>query len=315
MSANRRRSRWHTIVVVPTRFEPRQHRVDIGALSLNYLDYEELLDGKAATDTIVMLHGQADSAWSMHSIALAFGDRYRVISLDLRGHGSSDRGGYAVLQFVADLAATIETMQINHPIIVGHSLGGQVASQFCGITPGVAAALVLIEGVGPPVNPLRPSPGVELTPDQAQLAWARRVVEVTSKPYRKRTFDDLDAAVERFRAGHPGLSHERALHLVERSTRILEDGSHEWLFDPATRDWLAGHDQERAYQRWRSIDCPVLVIHGGDAWERFWSQGPSGGAMRYTDQNTQNASPTSATSARWSSTARATWSNTTSPTP
>ncbi|MCB0993095.1 MAG: alpha/beta hydrolase [Acidimicrobiales bacterium] len=268
---------------MPNRFEPRQHRIDVGALTLNHLDYSDLLNNRAPLGTILTLHGQADSAWSMHSIALEFGDRYRVLSLDLRGHGLSDRGGYAVLQMVADLAGAIDALDLTDPIIVGHSLGGQVSSQFCGIYPAVARALVLVEGMGPPVDSRRPSAGVELTDDQAQLAWARRVADLMRQPYRSRTFDDLDAAVERFRAGHPGLSPDRALHLVERSTRVLDNGAHEWLFDPATRDWLAGHDQERAYQRWRSIDCPVLVVNGGDAWARFWSQGPSAGAVRYSD--------------------------------
>ncbi|MCP3937314.1 MAG: alpha/beta hydrolase [Actinomycetia bacterium] len=269
---------------MPDRLEPEQHRIDAGAVTLNCLDYRAMLTGPPAA-SVLMLHGQADSAWSMHSIALSLGDRYRVFSLDLRGHGLSDRGGYSILQMVGDVRGAIDVLELIDPIVIGHSLGGQIAAQLCGIYPEIARALVMLEGLGPPVNRLRPTRGVELTDDQAQLNSDRRVVEMVRQPYRSRTFRDVDEAVERFGNGHPGLSPERTRYLVERSTRILADGSHEWLFDPAARDWLAGHDHGRAEQRWRAITCPVQVILGGEAWDQFWSDRASGGADYYSDED------------------------------
>ena len=54
--------------------------------------------------TMLLVHGMRDLAWSMDSIAQAFCDRYRVLSIDMRGHGDSGRPGYyALTHFVSDL--------------------------------------------------------------------------------------------------------------------------------------------------------------------------------------------------------------------
>ena len=87
---------------------------------------------------------------------------------------------------------------------------------------------------------------------------------------RNRPLADLAEAVDRFRATHPLLDPERAALLAEKATRERSDGTREWRFDPASRDWIAGHDHGRAEQRWRGVTCPVLVVLGADAWDRFW---------------------------------------------
>ncbi|NIP93298.1 MAG: alpha/beta hydrolase, partial [Akkermansiaceae bacterium] len=51
---------------------------------------------------------------------------HRAVSVDLRGHGDSDKpeGAYPIEQFADDTAFVIEQLGLDRPIAVGHSMGG-----------------------------------------------------------------------------------------------------------------------------------------------------------------------------------------------
>lgn len=253
---------------------PTRLHLELPTLRLSALDYGEPPAGADRDERpVVLLHGQADLAWSMHPVAEVLAARHRVISLDLRGHGESDQpGSYGMLQFVGDLGGVIELLGLQQPVIVGHSLGGQVASQFCGLFPEVPSALVVAEGVGPPARMGRG--------DAAdRLARARNLVALAAQPMRLRPMADEEEAAARLRSAHPGLDAERALFLAHVATRPAADGGIVWRFDPFTRHWLLSHDQERAEERWANVRCPVLVVTGGQAWERWWQHQSPGAKL------------------------------------
>jgi pimeloyl-ACP methyl ester carboxylesterase len=216
---------------------------------------------------MLLLHGSADLAWSLDSIAQAFADRYRVVSVDLRGHGHSDHpGAYSILHFVADLEAVLRHLELveRRPVIVGHSLGGHIAAQISGLYPDVPRALVLVEGTGPPAR-------VVTDTAEARADFARSVVELLQTPLRHKPLVDLAAADARLAAAHPRLDPERARFLAEVGTRPGPDGGLVWRFDPRTRDWIASIDHETTEERWRLVRCPVLAILGRDSWDTWWS--------------------------------------------
>ena len=51
---------------------------------------------------------------------------------------------------IADLHAVFADCRLERPIVIGHSLGGQVVAQWAGIFAELPRAVVLIEGLGPP---------------------------------------------------------------------------------------------------------------------------------------------------------------------
>ena len=55
-----------------------------------------------------------------------FARRHRVVSLDLRGHGESDKpqGPYPIAAYAADVAHVIDTLGLGKVVAVGHSMGG-----------------------------------------------------------------------------------------------------------------------------------------------------------------------------------------------
>jgi len=93
---------------------------------------------------LVLLHGitlRAD-VWApqLHQLA----DRYRVIAVDLRGHGGSLAGsaGYGMGPLGDDVAAVLEDLDVRNAVVVGHSMGGMGLMQFCGAHPDVLGVRV-----------------------------------------------------------------------------------------------------------------------------------------------------------------------------
>lgn len=93
---------------------------------------------------LVLLHGITlrHDVWAPQFHQLA--DRYRVIAVDLRGHGESRAGsdGFGIGRLADDLATLLEGLDLHDAVVVGHSMGGMTAMQFCGQHPEVLSARV-----------------------------------------------------------------------------------------------------------------------------------------------------------------------------
>src|SRR5579859_690459 len=79
---------------------------------------------------MVLLHGITSSAQSWVRVGPALADRYRVYALDLRGHGMSIKpspGEYSLRQTADDAVAFIEALDLQRPVLMGHSWGGATA--------------------------------------------------------------------------------------------------------------------------------------------------------------------------------------------
>lgn len=96
---------------------------------------------------LVMLHGFTGTAESWADIAAPFAGRFRVIRVDLLGHGRSsaprDPRRYALPLAAADLVALLDRLGIEKAYVVGYSFGGRVALHLALAAPERVAALVL----------------------------------------------------------------------------------------------------------------------------------------------------------------------------
>ncbi len=72
---------------------------------------------------------------------------HRVIAVDLRGHGSSDKpqGPYSMPAFADDLAWTCDQLELTKPILIGHSMGGIVVFDLAARYPGLPSAIVMLD--------------------------------------------------------------------------------------------------------------------------------------------------------------------------
>jgi 3-oxoadipate enol-lactonase len=103
------------------------------------------MPGPAGARPVVLLHGLAATGglnWAGTFHALA--KRYRVVSVDHRGHGRGIRTGHFNLEDCADdAAALIEELGLEDPLLVGYSMGGPIATLVWKRHPGLVAGLVL----------------------------------------------------------------------------------------------------------------------------------------------------------------------------
>lgn len=106
------------------------------------LHYNELGSGRPA----VFLHGWAMSGQVWH-FQEPLQDAGRLIFLDQRGHGrSSTSGSYLLQDFAADVVSVFEKLDLQDAVLVGWSLGVQVALQAFPSLRSRLAALVLVGG-------------------------------------------------------------------------------------------------------------------------------------------------------------------------
>lgn len=99
---------------------------------------------------IVFVHGWGGSGdvWDYQVMDLA--DRYRVITVDLRGHGASDKswGSYDYEVFCADLRALMTALELEDVTLVGWSMGGHIGLKYA-IEGMPAVTRLVITGSGP----------------------------------------------------------------------------------------------------------------------------------------------------------------------
>jgi pimeloyl-ACP methyl ester carboxylesterase len=78
---------------------------------------------------VVLVHGITESASSFEPITRRLATTNEVITLDLRGHGDSGvADSYDLVSMAGDVAAVVAAAEVTDPHIVGHSLGGMVAT-------------------------------------------------------------------------------------------------------------------------------------------------------------------------------------------
>lgn len=217
--------------------------VEINGIETYYEDY-------GSGQPIVVLHGAtADhQVWAEQLQPLT--DNYRVIPYDLRGHGKtggSTLNGYTVETYVDDLAAFIDALDIDRPVVFGHSLGGIIGYGFADAHPETLSALVTVGAR---------TPGTFSTRERAFVtAHARvimplmgneRILNTAMWAQQKLFGDDSTVDVDelqQLREGHECDMPE--LSASERS-KIMH----------AVREYFASS------WSWQLSDTPVLMLYG-----------------------------------------------------
>ena len=203
---------------------------------------------------MVLLHGWMDVSASFQFLVDALRSEWDVYAPDWRGYGLTEWGkadGYWFPDYIADLDFLLKEFELEKPLpLVGHSLGGNVASLYAGIRPERVAKLVNLEGFG--MAPTRA--------EQAPRRYARWLEELHDRP-GLRPYASFVALAERLRQGNPRLSKERAEFLAQHWGREAEDGSVVLRSDPAHKivnPVLYRYEEVRAC--WQQVGAPVLWV-------------------------------------------------------
>ena len=116
--------------------------------------------GDPAASPILLLHGIIGSGRTWDWIVPELAERYRVLRLDFRGHGQSDRAPeeYTPAGYIADAVAVLE--HAGRPcVVVGHSLGGATAAALTQQRPDLVVGALMED---PPLGPSGPGESASL---------------------------------------------------------------------------------------------------------------------------------------------------------
>jgi 3-oxoadipate enol-lactonase len=112
------------------------------------------LHGAEGKPTVLFLHGLGSSVRDWELQIPAFADDYRLLLIDMRGHGRSDKpqGPYSMPLWVRDVIALLDQLKIDKVHIVGLSMGGMIAFQMAVDCPERIQSMIIVNS-GPAVIP------------------------------------------------------------------------------------------------------------------------------------------------------------------
>lgn len=185
--------------------------VTVDGAEIHYLAW-----GEPGRRGLVFVHGGAAHAhWWTH-VAATFSRQYRVVAVDLSGHGDSDhRDQYSLEQWSAEVMAVAADAGIEGtPVVVGHSMGGFVTIATAALHPDDVAGVIIMD-----------SPVAE--PDhEVGAAQAKQAFGVT------KVYPTMDAALARFRTVPPQDNDlPYVMHHVARRSLHEVEGGWSWKFD------------------------------------------------------------------------------------
>jgi pimeloyl-ACP methyl ester carboxylesterase len=213
--------------------------ITVNGLRLHYLDW-----GSETKPPFIMLHGIGRLAHQFDHLAPAFKANYHVIAVDMRGHGDSawsPTADYLVEDYVKDLEAFVDQLNLRGLTLLGNSTGGRVVQVYAGLHPDRMARLIS-EDVGP-----------ERTNDIAS-AFTRQVQQEANGWASE---EELVASLKRSSAKTPEPILAAYAHF---GSQKRADGRIVWKRDPNLAKGFVPTELWRFVER---IQCPTLYIIGG----------------------------------------------------
>ncbi len=133
----------------PGLIHPEDNRIEVNGQYLNYREWVPAASG-VVSPAFLLVHGLASSLriWDLVANELVKLTGSRVVALDQRGHGRSDKpdDGYENAQIVADDYAFVSRLPLAKPVLIGHSWGATVVLAYAAAHPEEVSSVVLVDG-------------------------------------------------------------------------------------------------------------------------------------------------------------------------
>ena len=228
----------------------REGWVPRDGLLLHYVEW-----GAPSAPTIIALHGLRSFAYTWEPVALPLAESLRIVALDQRGRGRSNwdpHRRYYASEYVLDLEALVDHLDLRRFVMLGHSMGGANAFIYASRHPDRLAGLV-IEDMGPGAS--------------AASAGADRIRrELLATPAE---FAGWDAAAAFWRGQRPNISEAAVQARVQHSMKALDDGRITWRHDAqGIAQARLQATPEQLVDLWPHVDAvkvPTLLLRGANS--------------------------------------------------
>ncbi|XP_018520584.1 serine hydrolase-like protein isoform X1 [Lates calcarifer] len=170
---------------------------------------------------VLCLHGWADNCGTFNTLIPLLPKECRYVAVDLAGHGRSSHRPpgvfYSFPAYVADVRRVVDGLQWTKFSIIGHSMGGNVATLFSALFPEMVDTLILLDAYG-----FMPTDLKEISKVMRQ--GMDEMIQFEKKTEENKRVYTYERAVERLLAANPTLSEQSAHILLERGLVQVEGG-------------------------------------------------------------------------------------------
>ena len=216
------------------------HTVQVGGVDVHYCAW-----GRPGARGLVFVHGGgAHSHWWTH-VAARFAQTFRVLAIDLSGHGDSGhRPEYSLEQWTDEVMAVAADGQVSGPpVVVGHSMGGFVTIATAAMHGDQLAGVIVCD-----------SPVTEMDPETRSY----QLKQAFGQP---RIYPDIDDALRRFRTvpEQPRYLDYVMDHVARRSLREVV-GGWKWKFDRQIFEQFAGGMRGIAAPYLAAVGCRLALL-------------------------------------------------------
>jgi pimeloyl-ACP methyl ester carboxylesterase len=208
----------------------------------------QLAEWPGTEPAILCIHGLSANCRWWDVVAAALSPPYRLLAMDLRGRGLSDKPptGYSLAHHCGDIHAVLDDLSLERVVLMGHSLGAFIASAFAAQFPDRVERLILVDGGG------------QLSPEQSAkvLAGVKPSVERLG-----RVFPTFEASIDYLKQALPVQPWLPALELPYRYDSEAVEGGVSCLVQlPHIQEEIANLGQEDVMARYAALQCPVLIL-------------------------------------------------------
>ena len=206
--------------------------------------------------SVVLLHGWIDVGASYQFMVDELSEERHLVAFDWRGFGRSEHlaaDTYWFGDYVGDLDGVLDALGLAEPVdLVGHSMGGNIATVYAGLRPQRLRTLANLEGWGMPAT--RPSQA----PDRF-VKWLDQI----KQPPQLKDYASLDEVAQRMRRNNPRLTPERAQWVAARWASEREGGRWVLNADPAHKGSTPTlYRAEEILAIWDRVTAPTLWVEG-----------------------------------------------------
>lgn len=233
-------------------------RVKTNQIELQVREYER--EG----DAVIFLHfGGANLMMWQRAISY-FQDHYRLILVDLRGHGKSDRPetGYHIDEMARDVIGVMQHLKLERAHIVGSSMGAEVGLSIAANYPEKAISLVCDGALSSEYGPYGTWEGSEADFEEHV---AQQLDKMQNTP--ETIYPSVDALVQDRRQVFEkyGWWNEYVEAMERYGTYKIDEGKYATSFGGrAEVDYMKHYFRCRFEDYYRKVKCPLLMVSGGE---------------------------------------------------